>query len=85
MMRRMTALLAIFMLLSSAVVFADDEKPAKEELKEGLKEIGEGVTKAAHAVGKAVQKGAEEANKTAGKVLKKDGTEKQDNKKDAKD
>lgn len=80
-MRRATILLAISMLLSSAVVFAADEKPAKE----GLKEVNQGVMKAAREVGKAAKKGVEEVNKAASKILKKDGKDKQDNKKAAKD
>jgi hypothetical protein len=51
-MRRSTILLAILMLLSSTVVFADDEKPAKEK----LKELDQDVMKAAREVGKAGKK-----------------------------
>lgn len=80
-MRRATILLAILMVLSSAVVFADDEKPAKE----GLKEISQDVMKAAREVGKVAKKSLEEVNKAANKILKKDGKDKQDNKKAAKD
>ena len=75
-MRRATILLAIVMLLSSTVVFADDGKTLKEE----REEINEGVAKAAHAVGGAAKKGADEVNKTADKILKKNGKDKQDNK-----
>ena len=75
-MRRATILLTILMLLSSTVVFADDGKTVKEE----RKEINEGVAKAAHAVGEAAKKGADEVNKAANKILKKDGKDKKDNK-----
>jgi hypothetical protein len=79
-MRRATMLLSIVMLLSSTVVLADDGKTAKGT----REEINEGVAKAVHAVGEAAKKGAEGVNKAANKILKKDGKDKQDNKKDAK-
>jgi len=78
-------LLVLWFLLSSVAVFADEEKsPAKE----GIKDINRAATDVGHAVDKAVNKGAEEVDKTAKKIFKKNGKdkkEKQDNKKAAKD
>ena len=80
-MKKTTILLAMVMLLSSTAVLADDKKSVEKE----REEINEGVAKAVHAVGEAAKKGAAEVNKAADKVLKKDGKDKQDKKKDAKD
>ena len=84
-MRAGCSLLVLFLLLSSAAVFADEEKsPAKE----GIKDINQAATDVGRAVNKAVNKGAEEVDKTAKKIFKKGGNDKkdkQDNKKAAKD
>jgi len=84
-MQSICSLLALWLLLSSAAVFADEEKSTA---KEGLKEINRAATEVGHAVDKAVNKGAEEVDKTAKKIFKKGGKDKKDkqeNKKDAKD
>ena len=70
-MRIIAIVLAIFMLLSSAAVFADDGKSAKDR----RTEINQDINKVVHEAGKAVNKGAEEVNKAADKILKKDGKE----------
>ena len=58
-MRRVSLLLALFLLLSSAVVFADDEKSAKE----GFKEVHKGMKKVTRAVDKNAKKGVKKTAK----------------------
>jgi hypothetical protein len=84
-MRAVRLSLVFFLLLSSATVFADDEKsPAKE----GIKDINRAASDVGSAVNKAVNKGAEEVNKASKKIFKKGGKDKkdkQDNKKASED
>ncbi len=81
-MRAVRSLLVLFLLLSSAAVFADEEKSPIEE---GRKDINRAATEVGRAVNKAVNKGADEVNKAAKKIFKKGGKDKQDDKKAAKD
>ncbi len=68
-MRSTAILLALFMLLSTAIVFAEDEQSAKE----GFKEIHKGMKKLTHAVDKNAKKGARTIDKNAKKTWKKAG------------
>lgn len=65
-MRFFLLFLTIFMLLSTAVVFADDEQSAKE----GFKEIHHGMKKVTKAVDKNAKKGFKKVHKQAKKDVK---------------
>ncbi len=65
-MRFSLMVLTIFMLLSTAVVFADGEGSAKE----GFKEVHQGMKKVTKAVDKNAKKGFKKAHKQAKKDVK---------------
>ncbi len=66
-MRRVAVLLTLFMLAFSAASFAENEKSGKST----TDEINQDINKAAVDVGNAINKGRDEVNKTADKILKK--------------
>ncbi len=84
---RLIGFVMMLCLLLSSAVFAEEKSPVQE----GINAVNRGATEVGHAVNKAVDKGAEEVDKTAKKVFKKNGKDKkdkkdkQDSKKDSKD
>ena len=68
-MRGTSIVLAFFLLLSSATVFASDETSAKE----GFKEVHHGMKKVTRAVDKNAKRGARKIDKNAKKFWKKVG------------
>ncbi len=72
-MKSMTILFALYLLLSSATVFAGDDKSANKAVNEGLTEVQEGAKKLGRAAEEAVKKGVDNVDKTAKKMFKKNG------------